>query len=211
MHDLQNTRKEYKLKELREADIELNPFKQFSVWLNEALTSGNTYPNAMVLSTISSDNRPSSRVVLLKDFSEKGFEFFTNYKSKKAHHLAQQQFASLLFFWPELERQVRIEGKVEKVDNTESDEYFKKRPYESQISAWASPQSSIISSRDDLIHRYQKIESLFLFTPRRPSNWGGYRLLPDLFEFWQGREYRLHDRIEYIKGENGWENHRLAP
>ena len=211
MQDLKNARKEYKLKELMETNIDQDPVEMFSVWIEDALNSDNLYPNAMVLSTVSPDQRPSSRIVLLKDFSEKGFDFFSSYRSKKAQHMEKQQYASLLFFWPELERQVRIEGRVEKVNLEESDAYYKKRPRESQISAWASPQSSIVLSREDLENRYRKMDMVFVDIPRRPTSWGGYRLVPDLFEFWQGREYRLHDRIEYVKEDKGWKIHRLAP
>ena len=210
--DIQNIRKEYKLLELNEADIDRHPLKQFAFWFGDALKSDNHYPNAMVLSTVSPDCRPSSRIVLLKGFSEKGFEFFTNYQSKKADHLEQHKYASLLFFWPQLERQVRIEGHAEKLTINESEEYFKQRPLESQLSAWASPQSSIIGNRGDLITLYQKHELMFAGTsPKRPTHWGGYRLVPDLFEFWQGREHRLHDRIEYFKDNEGWKFRRLAP
>jgi pyridoxamine 5'-phosphate oxidase len=194
-----------------EAHIDDDPVGMFSVWIEDALNSFNAYPNAMILSTVSSDHRPSSRIVLLKDFSGKGFDFFTSYKSKKAHQIEQNQFASLLFFWPELERQVRVEGRIEKISSKESDEYFKNRPRESQVSAWASSQSSVVASREELERRYQKMDTMFVDIPRRPVSWGGYRLVPDLFEFWQGREYRLHDRIEYIKDDKDWEIHRLAP
>ena len=200
MQDLHNIRKEYILLELDEANINPNPFKQFSDWLDDALSSDNLYPNTMILSTVSAENRPSSRIVLLKQYSEKGFDFFTNYKSKKGRHLENFGFASLLFFWPEFQRQVRIEGKVEKLSADKSDEYFLKRPFESQVSAWASPQSNIIPNRRTLIDWHEEFKSVFKDTlPKRPPHWGGYRLLPDLFEFWQGRENRLHDRIEYIK------------
>jgi pyridoxamine 5'-phosphate oxidase len=212
MQDLQNVRKECTLLELDEASINPNPFKQFSEWLDDALSSDNPYPNAMVLSTVSDENRPSSRVVLLKQCSGKGFDFFTNYHSKKGRHLENLGFSSLLFFWPELQRQVRIEGKVKKLNKKESDEYFLKRPLERQIGAWASPQSTIIPNRKTLLDWYEEFNSIFQNTsPKRPSNWGGYRLVPDLFEFWQGRVHRLHDRIEYIKEKEGWKFHRLAP
>jgi pyridoxamine 5'-phosphate oxidase len=212
MQKLHHIRKDYTLMELTEADIDKDPFKQFSIWLDDVLHPENLYSTAMVLSTVSEECRPSSRVVLLKDFSEQGFEFFSNYQSKKGKHLDKQAFASLLFFWPQLERQVRIEGKVVRLNSKESDKYFLKRPLESQISAWASPQSSIITNRDNLMDWYKEFESILgSDTPKRPSHWGGYRLVPDLFEFWQGREYRLHDRIEYVKEEDGWQFHRLAP
>jgi pyridoxamine 5'-phosphate oxidase len=212
MCDLQKTHRDYISMELKENDIDPDPFKQFSLWFDDALKSDNLYPNAMVLSTVSIECRPSSRVVLLKQYSEKGFDFFTNYQSKKGWHLEQQAFASLLFFWPELERQVRIEGKVEKLGSKESDEYFVKRPHESQISAWASPQSAIVPDRDSLVSWHKEFKLVFgSTTPKRPPHWGGYRLVPDLFEFWQSREFRLHDRIEYIKEKEGWKSQRLAP
>jgi pyridoxamine 5'-phosphate oxidase len=212
MQDLHNIRKDYILMELSEASIDEDPFQQFSKWLDNALNSENAYPTAMVLSTVSAEGRPSSRVVLLKYFSGKGFEFFSNYQGKKGKHLEKHAFASLLFFWPELERQVRIEGKVEKAENKESDKYFLQRPRESQISAWASPQSSVVTNRDNLISWYNEFESIFAdAAPKRPPHWGGYLLVPDLFEFWQGRENRLHDRIEYVKEKGTWKYHRLAP
>lgn len=212
MVDLHYVRKEYLLHELDETGINDDPFKLFYVWLDDALNSKNLYPNAVVLSTVSAENRPSSRVVLLKEFSGEGFEFFTSYASRKGRDLEKQKFASLLFFWPELQRQVRVEGEVQKLSEKESDEYFLKRPFESQVSAWASPQSTMISNRRTLLDRYEELISVFKnIAPKRPPNWGGYRLLPDLFEFWQGRLYRLHDRIEYIKERDGWNFHRLAP
>jgi pyridoxamine 5'-phosphate oxidase len=212
MQDIQNIRKEYILFELDEAGIYTDPFKQFGDWFKDALNSVNPYPNAMILSTISAEMRSSSRVVLLKQYSEKGFDFFTNYISKKGKHLEKHRFASLLFFWPELQRQVRIEGKVERLSGKESDEYFLKRTLESRISAWASPQSTVIPNRQALIDWCEEFNSIFKDTsPKRPSNWGGYRLMPDLFEFWQGRLHRLHDRIEYNKEKDGWKFHRLAP
>ncbi len=212
MLNLKNIRREYKLMELSKNTIDPNPFKQFGVWLKEAMDSGNPEPTAMALTTVSANGRPSSRIVLLKHSSELGFEFFTNYQSKKGKHLKDKPFASLLFFWPELERQVRIEGQIEKLDPGESDEYFRTRPVESQIGAWASPQSTIIQNRKTLLDWYGEFENIFKTTPmNRPAHWGGYRLIPDMFEFWQGRENRLHDRIEYVDGKDGWEIHRLAP
>lgn len=212
MLNLRNIRREYKLQELSKNNIEQDPVKQFSLWLKDALESGIPEPTAMVLTTISANCKPSSRIVLLKHASEKGFEFFTNYNSKKGKQLGTKPYASLLFFWPELERQIRIEGNIEKLDSKESDQYFISRPKESQIGAWASPQSSVVPNRKTLQDWYEEFEDIFKNTEIvRPSHWGGYRLIPDLFEFWQGREKRMHDRIEYLKSKEGWEIHRLAP
>ena len=198
--------------ELSKNSIDPNPFKQFAVWMKDAMDSGNREPSAMVLSTVSENGKPSSRIVLLKHSSELGFEFFTNYQSKKGKHLKDRPFASLLFFWPELERQVRIEGQIEKLDPKESDDYFSTRPVESQIGAWASPQSIAIPNRKTLLDWYEEFEEIFKTTPMtRPDHWGGYRLIPDLFEFWQGGEKRLHDRIEYRDEKDGWTIYRLAP
>jgi len=198
--------------ELNKNTIDSDPFKQFAIWLKDAMDSSNPEPTAMVLTTISVDGRPSSRIVLLKHSSEAGFEFFTNYQSKKGRHLKDKPFGSLLFFWPEMERQVRIEGRIEKLDEEVSDEYFSSRPVESQIGAWASPQSTVIPNRRTLLDWYEEFENIFKTTPMtRPSHWGGYRLIPDLFEFWQGREKRLHDRIEFRRGKNAWTINRLAP
>jgi len=210
--NLKNIRREYNLRELSKNNIDPDPFKQFGVWLKEAMDSSNPEPTAMTLSTVSANGRPSSRIVLLKHASEYGFNFFTNYQSKKGKHLKDKPFASLHFFWPELERQVRIEGQIEKLDPKESDEYFSLRPVESQIGAWASPQSTIVPNRKTLLDWYEEFESIFKTTAMtRPTHWGGYRLNPDLFEFWQGRENRLHDRIEYRNEKNGWVIYRLAP
>ena len=210
--NLKNIRREYKLMELSKNTIDFNPFRQFGVWLKEAIESGNPEPTAMMLTTVANDGRPSSRIVLLKHASEEGFEFFTNYQSKKGRHLRDKPFASLLFFWPELERQVRIEGTIEKLSEKQSDDYFSTRPVESQIGTWASPQSTVIPNRKTLLDWYGEFENIFRTTPMtRPSHWGGYRLMPDLFEFWQGREKRLHDRLEYRLEKNVWEINRLAP
>lgn len=212
MRDLRNIRKEYQLKELDEKHVSSDPFHQFSEWMDEALQADVMEPTATVLSTVSMEGRPSSRIVLLKQASALGFDFFTNRKSKKGQHLNQNVYASLLFFWPELERQVRIEGVVQKLSDEESDSYFHSRPAQSKISAWASPQSTIIPDRKMLKDWFEEFEESFRTNPiKRPPHWGGYRLIPDLIEFWQGRENRLHDRIEYIKLEGTWKFHRLAP
>jgi pyridoxamine 5'-phosphate oxidase len=212
MHDLKNIRKEYRLKELDEKQVSKDPMHQFSEWMGEALQSEVAEPTASVLSTVSIESRPSSRVVLIKQISTEGFDFFTNQQSKKGRHLEQNGYASLLFFWPELERQVRIEGKVQVLSQDDSDSYFQSRPLQSQIGAWASPQSTIIPNRKTLKDWYEEFEEIFLKNQvKRPPHWGGYRLEPDLMEFWQGRESRLHDRIEYKNVNGKWEFHRLAP
>ncbi len=197
---------------LDEKSVKQDPFEQFSAWMEDAIRYEVSEPTAMVLSTVSQQGRPSSRVVLLKNSSGYGFDFFSNYQSRKAIELSGNDNASLLFLWKELERQVRIEGKVEKTSQAESDEYFMRRPLESQISAWASPQSRVIPNRKTLKDWYEEFEEIFSKKPStRPPYWGGFRLVPDLMEFWQGRENRLHDRIEYLKDGSGWIMHRLAP
>ena len=212
MHNLKDIRKDYGLMELDENSIPRDPFQLFSIWMGDTLKAGVPDPTAMVLSTVSSEGRPSSRVVLLKQGSDKGFDFYTNYLSRKSKELNKNANGSLLFFWKEMERQVRIEGKVEKLSPAESDEYFLSRPPESQISAWASPQSSIVPNRKTLKDWYEEFEDIFQKSPdKRPPHWGGFRLVPDLFEFWQGREKRMHDRIEFKKDAKGWDIHRLAP
>lgn len=212
MLNLKNIRRDYKLKELSKNNIDPDPFRQFMLWLKEAIESANPEPTAMSLSTVAENGRPSSRIVLLKHASEYGFDFFTNYQSKKGKHIKERPYGSLLFFWPELQRQVRVEGQIVKLDAEESEEYFLSRPVESQLGAWASPQSTIIPNRKTLIDWYEEFEEIFKSTSmNRPAHWGGYRLIPDLFEFWQGREKRLHDRIEYCDGKDGWDIHRLAP
>lgn len=213
MQDLSTVIKEYPFKDLDENDFNPDPIIQFRFWLDIAIKS-NTMPeaNAMTLSTVSADNRPSSRIVLLKHISTQGFDFFTNYNSKKGKHLLNNKYASLLFYWPMLERQVRIEGRVEKISSTESDDYFISRPYESQIGAWASPQSNVIPTKNTLMDWYKEFENIFNNKDiSRPPHWGGYRLIPDLVEFWQARPNRLHDRIEYILINGEWSIRRLAP
>jgi pyridoxamine 5'-phosphate oxidase len=198
--------------ELDEKMVDLNPFHQFTLWMEEALKAEITEPNAMVLSTVSTEGRPSSRVVLLKESSLQGFDFYTNYQSRKADELSQNANASLLFYWKEFERQVRIEGTVSKLSALESDSYFLSRPLESQISSWASPQSKVIPNRKTLRDWYKEFEEIFQKKPyNRPPYWGGFRLSPVAFEFWQGREYRLHDRISYFRTSEGWKIQRLAP
>lgn len=210
---LQDIRKDYKLASLNKKDMLPDPFQQFEKWFNEVIESRVDEPNAMTLATVSKDGKPSARIVLLKGFDERGFYFYTNYESRKALELAENPNAALVFFWKELERQVRIEGKVRKTSPDMSDTYFHSRPEKSRIGAWASPQSRIIASRDFLDQEVKKVEERFKNMPvTRPSFWGGYVLQPEKVEFWQGRSSRLHDRIHYSPGEEGrWQIERLAP
>ncbi len=205
-------RKEYRQAALDEQHTAINPFEQFSTWFSAALNAGLLEPNAMTLSTADATGRISSRVVLLRHYSSKGLQFFTNYTSRKGTEATAHKFAALNFFWPELERQIRIEGKLIKASEEDSDAYFATRPRGSQIGAWASPQSEEIPSRNFLEDAYKEIENRFKdkVVPR-PSNWGGFNLIPDYFEFWQGRESRLHDRICYSSEENAWRRFRKAP
>ena len=206
-------RKEYKLESLHEKQIEEDPFKQFEKWWYEVMKSNIDEANAMTLATADKAGKPSARIVLLKGFTHEGFQFFTNYESHKGEELKQNPQACLVFFWKELERQVRIEGIVEKVSAAESDEYFNSRPAGSKIGAWASPQSKVIASREILEEKVSSIEKKFSGTEiERPGHWGGYILKPALIEFWQGRPSRLHDRILYTRIEkNKWKIERLAP
>lgn len=207
-----NLRNEYTKSILSVAETADNPTEQFRKWFEEARKGQATEPSAMVLSTASPEGRPSARVVLLKDITETGFVFFTNYKSRKGKEIEANPYASLTFFWPELERQVRIEGKLQKVDQQISDSYFSSRPRNSQIGAWASPQSEQIPNRGILETRERDyIERFNEKDIPRPEHWGGYELIPDQLEFWQGRKSRLHDRILYVKEPGGWTRKRLAP
>jgi pyridoxamine 5'-phosphate oxidase len=193
-------------------NLDADPIVQFRYWLNEALKTNVAEPTAMILSTATSGGKPSSRVVLLKGVDNYGFTFFTNYESRKAEHIASNPAGSLLFFWPTLERQVRIEGKILKTAPHESDEYFVTRPEGSKIGAWASPQSRRIPNREYLENLQKDYMRLFRSKVlERPENWGGYKLIPDLIEFWQSRENRLHDRFEYVRKGGIWEIYRLAP
>ncbi|HSF55782.1 MAG TPA: pyridoxamine 5'-phosphate oxidase [Algoriphagus sp.] len=209
---LSEIRKEYTIKSLDINDVSFDPFHQFRVWLDEAIDSEVPEVNAMCLSTIGLNGFPNARIVLLKEMDH-GFVFFTNYESEKGQEIAANPKASLTFFWPELERQVRIMGELEKVSAEESDKYFHSRPMGSQIGAWASPQSKEIANREELTGRLEDLEKRFATeTITRPPNWGGYRLLPFRIEFWQGRPSRLHDRICFKKQENeNWAISRLAP
>ena len=206
-------RKEYTQKALTEPGIEADPVRQFSVWWHEALEAKIIEVNAMTLATASADGMPSARTVLMKGFSEKGFTFFTNYNSFKGLQLSENPKACLLFFWKELERQVRITGIVEKLSSEESNAYFQSRPRASQVGAVVSPQSRVIESRQWLDEKYEEVFKQFENTTvQRPPHWGGYIVRPVIIEFWQGRPGRLHDRIQYTLLENGgWKIERLAP
>jgi pyridoxamine-phosphate oxidase len=206
-------RKDYRLQSLLEKDVDPNAMKQFDTWWQEAIRSAIDEVNAMTLATASADGVPSARIVLLKGYDEKGFVFFTNYESFKAKDLAENPRACLVFFWKELERQVRITGLVEKVSAAESDLYFNSRPQGSRIGAWVSPQSQVIKNREWLDERTKELTEKYTTEPlTRPPHWGGYRVKPICIEFWQGRASRLHDRIQYTLGEDGkWNIERLAP
>ena len=205
-------RKSYERAELNEDASSAAPGQQFSKWLEEAIAAQLPEPNAMTLATVGSDLRPSTRVVLIKGLDERGIVWFTNYDSRKGRELAGNPHAALQFHWVELERVVRIEGRVEKISDEESDAYFHSRPLDSRIGAWASPQSEVISGRSVLVANAAKFGAQFLLQPPRPPHWGGYRLLADRWEFWQGRRSRLHDRLRYTQQAGGdWLRERLAP
>lgn len=210
--DIEGLRNEYALEELEESGVASDPMEQFRLWFEQALRSEVTEANAMSLATATKDAKPSVRIVLLKGFDQQGFRFFTNYESRKGKELEENPFASLCFFWPELERQVRIEGSIEKVSRTESVEYFKKRPRLSQLGAWASSQSDVLKSREELEKKFADLDQKFNNSPiPAPEYWGGYRLLPSSIEFWQGRTGRLHDRLRYIRESDTWNLYRLSP
>ena len=213
MSSIADIRRDYSLKTLNEDEVADSPFLQFADWWQQAIESEIDEVNAMTLATASLEAVPSARIVLLKGYDEKGFVFYTNYESAKGRELAENPKASLLFFWKELERQIRITGIVEKVSAAESDEYFLSRPTGSQIGAWASPQSHVIENRSWLEKQVKMLEEKFSTEAvTRPSHWGGYRVKPVIIEFWQGRSSRLHDRLQYSLQENGsWKIERLAP
>ncbi len=204
-------RKSYERAELSEDASHADPLRQFEQWLNEAIAAQVPEPNAMTLATVGSNLRPSTRVVLIKGYDERGIVWYTNYESRKGRELAGNPYAALQFHWVELERVARIEGRVEKVSDEESDAYFHSRPLDSRIGAWASPQSEVIASRSVLVANAAKYGAQFLLQPPRPPHWGGYRLVPDRWEFWQGRRSRLHDRLCYTPTAGGWTRERLAP
>jgi len=210
--EIKNLRREYTLNRLSEETVNLSPLIQFGFWFKDVVNAEITEPNAMVLATADRNAKPSARVVLLKGFSEEGFLFFTNYQSKKGRELTENPVASLLFFWADLERQVRIEGKVKRLKRTESTNYFNSRPAESRLGTWASKQSNEIPGREYLEEQYARYQKKFEGNViPAPGYWGGYKLIPDYFEFWQGRENRLHDRIAYKKNKRKWEIARISP
>jgi len=214
MHNnIADIRRDYSHKSLSESDVDANAIRQFGKWWREAVSSKIDEVNAMTLATASIDALPSARIVLLKEFNEKGFVFFSNYESYKAQQLAENPKACLVFFWKELERQVRITGLIEKINSKQSDEYFQSRPESSRIGAWASPQSRVIEDRQWLDEKFNELVNKMEGTAiPRPPHWGGYIVKPVVIEFWQGRPSRLHDRIQYTLEESGeWKIERLAP
>ena len=211
MDDLASLRKSYERAELDESSSAGEPWRQFSDWLDQAIAAKVPEPNAMTLATVGPDGRPSTRIVLIKGFDASGIVWYTNYESRKGRELAGNPHAALQFHWVELERVVRIEGTVKKVSEEESDAYFRSRPLDSRIGAWASPQSQAITSRAVLVANAAKAAAQHGLNPPRPPHWGGYRLLPDRWEFWQGRKSRLHDRLSYRHVEGQWIRERLAP
>jgi pyridoxamine 5'-phosphate oxidase len=212
MIDIAELRRSYERAELDEKASSADPLKQFALWFQQALDAQLPEPNAMTLATVGDNGRPSTRVVLIKGFDAQGIVWYTNYHSRKGRELAAHPFAALQFHWTELERVVRIEGRVEQVDAEQSDAYYRTRPLDSRIGAWASPQSEVIASRAVLVANAAKYGAMYLLNPPRPPHWGGYRLVPDTWEFWQGRKSRLHDRLRYRLDETGaWVRERLAP
>ena len=205
-------RTDYALRGLTEADAGDDPFRLFDRWFADALAAGVPEPNAMTLATSTADGVPSARVVLLKIGDDRGFAFFTNYNSRKGDELANNARAALVFFWPALERQVRVEGRVELTTEQESDEYFGSRPVNSRLGAWSSAQSAVLADRAALEREYAELAARYPDgNIPRPAHWGGYRVVPTVFEFWQGRPSRLHDRIRFRRAESGWVRDRLSP
>ncbi len=204
-------RKSYERAELSEDASLADPLQQFDQWLHEAVNAQVNEPNAMTVATVSSDLRPSTRIVLIKGYDAQGIVWYTNYDSRKGRQLAGNPYAALQFHWVELERVVRIEGIVERVSDEESDQYFHSRPLDSRIGAWASPQRQVIAGRSVLVTNAARYGAQFLLKPPRPPHWGGYRLKPDQWEFWQGRKSRLHDRLRYRLDGGAWVRERLAP
>ena len=211
MEQLAALRKSYERAELDENASASDPLDQFRLWLDQAIEAKLPEPNAMTLATVGADGQPSTRIVLIKGLDARGIVWYTNYESRKGRELAVHDAAALQFHWVELERVVRIEGRVEKVSAEESDAYYASRPLDSRIGAWASPQSQVIASRAVLVANVAKVSARYLLAPPRPPHWGGYRLRPEAWEFWQGRRSRLHDRLRYRRVDNDWVRERLAP
>jgi pyridoxamine 5'-phosphate oxidase len=209
--NLSGERKSYERDALEEVGAAVDPLRQFQTWMEEAFAAKVPEPNAMTLATVGADGRPSTRIVLIKGCDARGITWFTNYDSRKGHELAAHPFAALQFHWVELERVVRIEGTVERVSDAESDAYFASRPLDSRLGAWASPQSQVIESRGVLVANAAKYAVKFLLNPPRPPHWGGFRMQPHTWEFWQGRKSRLHDRLRYRQDAGAWVRERLAP
>jgi len=209
--NLADLRKSYEREKLEEADVAQDPLEQFTRWMQQAIDAQIPEPNAMTLATVSKENRPSTRPVLIKGCDERGIVWYTNYESRKARQISMNPWASLQFHWVELERVVRIEGKVEKVSTEESEAYYRSRPLDSRIAAWASPQSEVIADRKALEKRVEELNRKYGENPPLPPNWGGLRLVPERWEFWQGRKNRLHDRIVYRREKGNWLRERLAP
>ena len=211
-HRIAHLRKSYEHGELDEASAAAQPLRQFELWLEQAIQGQLPEPNAMTLATVGADGRPSTRIVLIKGVDARGIVWYTNYESRKGRELAARPFAALQFHWVELERVVRIEGRVERTSAEESDAYYASRPLDSRLGAWASPQSRPISSRAVLVANAAKAAAQHGLHPPRPPHWGGFRLVPDRWEFWQGRKSRLHDRLSYrLQPDGGWLRERLAP
>lgn len=210
--ELADLRKEYTQRGLHETEAADDPVEQFRRWFEQAVSAQLPEPNAMTLATCTPDGRPSARIVLLKGYNGNGFTFFTSYEGRKAKELDSNPRAALVFYWPELERQIRIEGTIERTSSEESDAYFATRPRNSQLGAWASSQSSVVASREVLERRWAELQARYANQPvPRPPHWGGYRLIPTVFEFWQGRPSRLHDRLRYRRSPTGWVRERLSP
>ncbi len=211
-NDIADLRREYSIKPLHRTDLVANPFAQFDIWFNEALQVEAMDPNAMSIATVAANGQPSIRTVLLKYYGEDGFVFYTNLGSRKAHEIGQNENVALLFYWHELHRQIKIKGCAERISTADNVRYFMRRPRDSQIGAWVSKQSSIISSRSILENKFEEMKQKFASGEiPLPSFWGGYRIVPSSIEFWQGRENRLHDRFMYTATESEWDIKRLAP